>query len=244
MRGRLAELASTRIRGLANAASLSPLAAMRLSALVALDIVALAFAIGAVVGEDDQAAAPRSDWRPPRLLAAGGERAAAGDDADALARPIFWRSRRPLPGSPIDRKKKAAQAQVTASGFSVAGIIKYGPRARVFVVAPSAPEGRWLEKGENLDGWTVDDITDFDVTLTDGAQFASLRLYGDGSESANTPPEPSAQFGAPDAAPQPAPDAPAQPAPDAPAQPAPDEAAQPAPDAPAQPAPDVAPDAK
>jgi hypothetical protein len=228
MRGRLAELATTRIRSLANAAGLSPLAAMRLSALVALDVVALAFAIGAVLGEDDQAAAPRSDWRPPRLLAAGGERAAAGDDADALARPIFWRSRRPLPGSPVDRKKKAAQAQVTASGFSVAGIIKFGPRARVFVVAPSAPEGRWLEKGENLDGWTVDDITDFDVTLTDGAQFASLRLYGDGSEPASTPPEPGAGSGQFDAAPQPAPD----------------EAAQPAPDAPAQPAPAVAPDAK
>jgi hypothetical protein len=231
MKGRLAELASTRIRAFANAAGLSPLAAMRLSALVALDLAALAFVLGAVLGEDDQAAAPRSDWRPPRLLAPAGERAAAGDEADALSRPIFWRSRRPLPGSPVDRKRKAAQAQATASGFSVAGIIKFGPRARVFVVAPSAPEGRWLEKGENLDGWTVDDITDFEVTLTDGAQFASLRLYGDASEPANTPPEQApqpVQFGAPDAAPPPAPD----------------EAAQPAPDTSAQPEPEVAPDAK
>lgn len=219
MRQRLTEVASTRIRALANAAGLSPLAAMRLSALVALDLAALAFAIGAVLGDDEQGEAPKAGWRPPRLLAPAAERAAAGDDAEALARPIFWRSRRPLPASASDRKARSAQALGTASGFSVAGIVKFGPQARVFVVSPNAPEGRWVAKGENLDGWTVDDITDFDVTLTDGAQVASLRLYGETSEQTNDQAEQQPQQ-------VDAPDQPGQV------------------DEPAEPAPEVAPDAK
>jgi hypothetical protein len=191
MRGTLSELASTRLRALANAAGLSPLAAMRLAALVALDLAAIAFMIGAFFGADEQSAAPKSEWRPPRLLASAAERAAPGEDSEALSRPIFWRSRRPAPVLASDRKaNRSTQNQGTANGFSVAGIVKFGGEARVFVVAPSSPEGRWLTKGENLDGWTVDDITDSDVTMSDGAQIASLRLYGEKPEQAGAPSDP------------------------------------------------------
>lgn len=178
------EAASMRFRAVANASGLSPLGAMRLAGLAALDLAALAFAIGAVVGGGDEAQPPKTEWRPPRLLSPPAERGApAGEEEATLARPIFWRSRRPLPPSASGRKADpTAQPATSASGFTLTGIIKFGPDARAFLVSPNSPDGKWIVKGESLDGWTIDDITDLDVTLSDGAQTARLRLYGETPE--------------------------------------------------------------
>lgn len=177
------EATATRFRAVANASGLSPLGAMRLAALAALDLAALAFAIGAVVGGGDEAQPPKTEWRPPRLLAPPAERGVADGEGAILSRPIFWRARRPLPPSASDRKTDpSAQAATTASGFTVAGIVKLGPEARAFLVSPSSPDGKWIVKGDNVDGWTINDITDLDVTLSDGAQTARLRLFGETPE--------------------------------------------------------------
>lgn len=177
------EAASTRFRAVANASGLSPLGAMRLAAFAVLDLAALAFAIGAVVGVGDEAQPPKTEWRPPQLLSPPVERGVAAGEGATLSRPIFWRSRRPLPPSASDRKTDpSAQPATTASGFTVGGIVKLGPEARAFLVSPNSPDGKWIVKGDSIDGWTINDITDFDVTLSDGAQTARLRLFGEAPE--------------------------------------------------------------
>jgi hypothetical protein len=184
MRGAITELAATRLRAFANAFGLSPLSALRLALLAALDVAALAFAIGVVVGAGDDQAVPKSEWRPPQLLAPPEERAGlAGDELATLSRPIFWRSRRAPPPSPSSRKTdQAAQAGGSATGLTLSGIVKIGEQARAFLVAPGSTEGRWIAQGETIEGWTVDEIADLEVTISDGAQASRLRLYADASE--------------------------------------------------------------
>jgi hypothetical protein len=200
MRGRIIELAATRWRAAANSFGLSPLSALRLALLAALDLAALAFAIGAVVGAAENEAAPKSQWRPPQLLAPPEERAGlSGDELATMSRPIFWRSRRAPPPSRSARKADAtAQASSSASGVTLGGVVKFGERARAFLIAPGGGEGRWLEQGESIEGWTVEEIAPFEVTISDGAQASHLRLYSESSERppANAPEKDSSAKGA------------------------------------------------
>ena len=186
MRGRITEAAATRWRAAANAFGLSPLSALRLALLATLDLAALAFAIGAVVGSAETEAEPKSQWRPPQLLAPPEERAGlSGDERATMSRPIFWRSRRAPPPSRNARKgDAAAQAATSVSGVTLGGVVKVGERARAFLAGPGGAEGRWLEQGESIEGWTVEEIGRFEVTITDGAQSSRLRLYSETSQKA------------------------------------------------------------
>ncbi|ATQ66526.1 MULTISPECIES: hypothetical protein [Methylosinus] len=185
MRGRITELAATRWRAAANAFGLSPLSALRLALLAAVDFAALAFAIGAVVGSAETAVEPKSQWRPPQLLAPPEERAGlSGDERATMSRPIFWRSRRAPPPRNARKGDAAAQAATSVSGVTLGGVVKVGERSRAFLIGPGGSDGRWLEQGESIEGWTIEEIDRFEVTITDGAQSSRLRLYSRATQRA------------------------------------------------------------
>ncbi|MBY6242705.1 hypothetical protein [Methylosinus sp. Sm6] len=187
MSGRIRELAGARLRALANGLGLSPLSVLRFALLAALDVAALAFAIGATIGGGEDRAAPKTEWRPPQALTPPQERAGlAGEELATLSRPIFWRSRRAPPPSRSSRKTDGrGQAMGAATGLTLGGIVKIGERARAFLVVPGASEGRWVEKGETVEGWTVEEIAAFAVTVSDGGQSSRLQLYAEASEKSS-----------------------------------------------------------
>jgi hypothetical protein len=176
----LAATIMTRFRVLSNALRLSPLATMLLALLATLDLAALAFAVGAVVGADEGPAPPRTEWRPPALLASAPSRAkVASDGGETLSRPIFWKSRRPKPPTPADDERTARRPAASAAGLSLAAIVKTGATTRVFIVSSGSPDGKWLTRGETIEGWTVSEIGDIELTLVDGERSARLPLYAE-----------------------------------------------------------------
>ena len=164
-------------RSLARALRLSPLAAMLLFVLATLDVAAFAFAIVSLIGPDQTAPTQKTDWRPPSVVSpSSGRAAAASDDAQTLARPIFWKSRRPRPQI-AKVGDNAGAGSAALAGLSLAAIVKTGGSTRAFVVSAESPEGRWLAQGETVQGWTIADVGEFELKLVSGVQSARLQLY-------------------------------------------------------------------
>ncbi|BBU61761.1 hypothetical protein MSC49_16960 [Methylosinus sp. C49] len=168
----------TRIRALMGELRLSPLAAMLLTSLAALDVAALAFALLAWIGPDDTASPAKSDWRPPSVLSSvSGPGPLAREDAQTLSRPIFWKSRRPRPIVAKSDREGFAGIPTAPAGLSLSAIVRAGASARAFVVSSDDPEGRWLTPGESVQGWTIAEVGELELKLVNGAQSARLQLY-------------------------------------------------------------------
>jgi hypothetical protein len=171
--------AMARLRAFANASGLSPLVGLGLALLVMFDVAALAFAIGAVI-VDVEANAPKMDWRPPSVAPRGGDGTrAASEDVETLSRPVFFKSRRPPPAAK-GRNSSAALPRSEPGlldGVTLSAIVTTGETSRAFVISVSAPDGRWLGVGEDIDGWSVAEINSSELVLSNGRQSTSLPLY-------------------------------------------------------------------
>ncbi|MBG0808319.1 hypothetical protein IY145_02880 [Methylosinus sp. H3A] len=170
---------AARFRALARELRLSPLAALLLASLAALDLAASAFALLSLIGPDEAASPPKTDWRPPSFVSpASGRAAAASDDTQTLSRPIFWKTRRPRPtAAKPDRGEGFAGIPSAPAGLSLAAIVRSGASVRAFVVSGEDPEGRWLVPGESVQGWTIAEVGEVELKLVNGAQSARLQLY-------------------------------------------------------------------
>ncbi|WP_024880720.1 hypothetical protein [Methylosinus sp. LW3] len=174
---------AARIRTLMRELRLSPLAAMLLASLAALDVAALAFALLAWIGLDESAPPATSDWRPPSVLSsASGPAPLAREDAQTLSRPIFWKSRRPRPAVAKSDRDGFAGIPTAPAGLAVSAIVRSGASVRAFVVSSDDPEGRWLIPGETVQGWTVAEVGELELKLVNGAQSARLQLYPEQSQ--------------------------------------------------------------
>lgn len=159
---------------------LSPLMAMILCALCVVDAGAALFALGSIFAP--LAAPPQlePEWRLPGAASSAprqGARTSAGEQT--LARPIFSKSRRPFAAPPVETQSKIEEAPVAATGLSVTAIVKTGGVKRVLIVSSAEPEGKWALEGERLEGWTIAEVRDFDVTLRNGQNVVQLKLYSD-----------------------------------------------------------------
>ncbi|PPD46211.1 MAG: hypothetical protein CTY15_02260 [Methylocystis sp.] len=172
-------------------ARLSPLMALILLAIAAVNILAAIFAFDAVMGPmgaKTDGAAP--DWKAPTLaIVELDPPKAASADAQALTRPIFSKTRKPSPRAA--RPEGAATAASSAAmGVSVAAIVKKGKgAAQAFVISADAPEGAWKKVGDAVDAWAISDISADALKLRSGDGAATVKLYAD-PPPAPPPPQP------------------------------------------------------
>lgn len=181
------------VRGLATplqAAHLSPLAGIILALLGAAALGAALLAAYALLGPaglDDGAAAP--DWTPPTLAVVDLDPPQPPSaDVETLSRPIFSKSRRPS-GKPA-KAPAADGGRMTPSpaGLSVAAVVRNRKESRAFVVSVDTPEGAWRKIGDTVDAWTISRIERAEVTLENGGEKTTLKLYPDPDPNAQAAP--------------------------------------------------------
>lgn len=180
MKGARAAAVIKRFHAQLNALRLSTLGAMFLALLATVDLTAVIFTIGAMKGADLEAGPPKMDWHPPTLLSRTiGNAKAASDDTETLSRPIFWKSRRAAVASTQDRpdQGRARTSVRSLVGVSLEAIVEIRKAGRAFIVSNGVPGGQWLARGEKVDGWTISEISELELTLIDGEQSARLPLY-------------------------------------------------------------------
>jgi hypothetical protein len=111
------------------------------------------------------------------------------DLQEILARPLFRQSRRPFDASrvvavapPPVQPIAPAPLPVPAAAppqFTAKGIVFSGSYRTALIVKPDSPDGTWVTKGVELEGWQVVDITDAAVTMKSAGETITLNLYVD-----------------------------------------------------------------
>jgi hypothetical protein len=159
---------------------LSPLMGGVLAAAALFDLIGLL--VFGLAFFPSQNAAPdiRADWRPPTLAKYEAmQPKPASADVETLNRPIFSKSRKPYAA----KEKKnpdnlAAMAPVAPPpGLSLAGVTKYRNKPMAFMVSSSTPKGKWLAVGDQIDGWSVTQVQNMEITLASGERIIRLSLY-------------------------------------------------------------------
>lgn len=96
----------------------------------------------------------------------------------ALAeRPLFHKDRRPFTGGVTPTS--FSPEPTNASHIKLKGVIRRGGTARAYVELIGGGEPVWLRTGETLAGWTLKQVSDDGVVLSDGARNISLKLHPD-----------------------------------------------------------------
>lgn len=103
---------------------------------------------------------------------------------EALRRPVFHRDRAPIddPGA----APAAAAADQTESGpasgppaFELRGVVIMDGIARAGLLPPGTSELTWVTKGQDINGWTVEAVTDSAVRLRSGDETAVISIIRD-----------------------------------------------------------------
>ncbi|HUB96169.1 MAG TPA: hypothetical protein VL993_09640 [Stellaceae bacterium] len=154
-------------------------ATLRVLAVLAVVNITLAAAVGLELSSPASRAAPT-----PSPVARATGTAAAVDSASpppldaykaVLDRPLFARTRRPLP------PRATEEAVIDASTFALAGITISGA-VRIAVMRHGTPPViSHVTEGQSIDGWTIARIADDRVLLRHGATDHTIRLYPDPS---------------------------------------------------------------
>jgi hypothetical protein len=151
------------------------LAVAALFDLIGVIVLALAFF-------PSQNAAPdvRADWRPPTLAKYEAlPQKPPGADVETLSRPIFSKNRKPF----AKEKKNASDNQAALApvapppGLSLSGVTKYRNKPMAFMVSVTTPKGKWLAVGDQIDGWSVTQVQNMEITLASGDHSIRLTLY-------------------------------------------------------------------
>ncbi|MGB3625469.1 MAG: hypothetical protein WA989_06570 [Henriciella sp.] len=90
-------------------------------------------------------------------------------------RPLFHKDRRPMLGGAEDDPSFAPEP-TNASHIQLKGVIRRGGTSRAYVEMIGG-QPVWLKTGETLAGWTLKQVSDDGVVLTDGSQNISLALH-------------------------------------------------------------------
>lgn len=158
---------------------LSPLATITLAVLSIITLLSLLIALHSMFGDsqaDDHSTLV--EWKPPTLdiLALDAPKPASGD-IEALSRPVFTKTRKPAPKTPVSPTN--TNAPVVADSLSITAIVQNKKSAQAFVVSAESPEGAWRKIGEKVNIWTITAIKSDEVVLKSGNQTAKVKLYAD-----------------------------------------------------------------
>ena len=169
----------------------SPITLFALLVLVTLN----GFAVFLLVGLNDRNGAAEVEprlWRPASLaetrMSANSKRIEKTYQ-QTLARPIFFKDRRPYrppppkPPAPPKVAKAApkpvapAPPPITNPNLTLAGIAITSDAKQAFMTQSSKAEGSWVKEGEEIMGWRVHVILPGEVTLQKSGRSIKLRLY-------------------------------------------------------------------
>ncbi len=104
-------------------------------------------------------------------------------EKDILERPIFFSSRRPFhrpisghyPFSPRTNYSSGGHNDLILKGIAIASSY-----ARAFLFSATNPDGKWLSKGDNVDGWGIAEIRSDRVVLANSQhERRTVLLYPD-----------------------------------------------------------------
>jgi hypothetical protein len=109
--------------------------------------------------------------------------------AEAVARPLFRKSRRPFdpskvplvqptPAPVVAMPQPEAPAPQTMQ-LSVKGIVLSGSAQLALVASPELPDGQWLAKGSEINGWRIMEIRNEEVSIASAGNSVTLKLYVD-----------------------------------------------------------------
>jgi len=131
-------------------------------------------------------------WQPGENFATAGF---AGTEtpavlSEALARPLFRRSRRPFDPAKVALSNTVSTTPVVeefqpelpppdASQLLVKGIVIRGQERQALITTPESPEGIWLPAGADIMGWKITELGFNGVTLSAGKHSVQLKLYVD-----------------------------------------------------------------
>ena len=166
---------------------ISPLAAAGLLMLIALN-AASTFWMVRLLGRDTPIGIAVAAWTPDAnvsLANAAGAAIPPNAYPESLARPIFFRDRRPyVPPPPPPLLVNVQAAPVIAApppvikpDLIVSGIALIGDAKQAYLGSPSNPNGMWVKEGEDVMGWQVSGITNAKVTISRAGQSFDLWLY-------------------------------------------------------------------
>ena len=128
-------------------------------------------------------------WRAPKIEAGPLLRLPPAEAfVQTLTRPIFWKSRRPYEAPQNDVRKDAikenpsivaaSRAHAAANpDITLSGLYRADGRKKALLASRSSPESKWLEAGEQIDGWTLSSIDDESVSLQNNDQTLRVPLY-------------------------------------------------------------------
>lgn len=135
-------------------------------------------------------------WRPGIRIAELSRRRTeySGEYAEILARPVFSPSRRPPQARPPEPPpetiepppmEEPAQPAIrrTPPSFVLRGVLLEKTKQAALIQTESHPDGLWLERGNNLDGWMVTRIGANGIDIESDGETASLTLYVDNSSN-------------------------------------------------------------
>jgi len=163
---------------------ITPLAALALAALAAINLWPLTVIFGGT-GSEEPAPVAAPAW-DAQLLVSGRDHAVAkpiGAYTQMLGQPVFFKSREPyVPARPAPPPAPAVVAKppppvVVDPGFAVAGIVIGEGMRKAFILGKNEPHGSWVAEGESLTGWKVHAIDAGGVKLKQQDRTIELQLY-------------------------------------------------------------------
>jgi hypothetical protein len=117
-----------------------------------------------------------------------------GEDSETLARPLFWKSRRPSQAG-FRPANEPSHAPAPAD-LKLHAIIGFNYSNRAFVTSRAAADGKWLSVGETFESWTVDSITSHEIALRQDVDLLRVGLDYDevaAPAAPSPPPQPPAK---------------------------------------------------
>jgi type II secretory pathway component PulC len=98
-------------------------------------------------------------------------------DNDALARPMFNKSRRPNPKDKLDTLDIENSLSGSQMNMRVVAIMKYNKETKAFIQTAEDSEGAWVKAGDILDGKKIKKINATNIVLAEGENEFRLSLY-------------------------------------------------------------------
>ncbi len=162
----------------AKSARLSPLHLMALCAMSLLTLASGVFALRSAMAPVTLPIEAKQQWRTPVALsdAARGARAPPALDTQTLSRPLFSKSRRPSEAQKRKVEAHAAGPSTIPAGMTLRAIINFGQDTQVFLVTNATSDGVWLKVGEQIEGWTLTEVSPTEVTMRNGDKTARLEF--------------------------------------------------------------------
>jgi hypothetical protein len=82
-----------------------------------------------------------------------------------VARPLFSRSRQPAAAPTETMRTAVVDRQINLRGVFINGTV-----AKAYMLSPQTPLGAWRKRGEEFEGWRVENVAPDRVTLTSQAE--------------------------------------------------------------------------